>query len=81
MAVDAKYDRKTMQDSFRQLTEQAEKIREQSAPLREARDKFANEAREKELEMNAQIKEVEKELADIDNTRGMLSRALGGQTG
>jgi len=66
---------------FADLTEQREAILEKSAPLRAARDKFANEAREKELAMNAEIKAVEEGLGQIDRQRGRLVRLLAGKTG
>lgn len=50
-----------------------------SGPLREARDKHVNDARAIENEMNAKIKEVEKDLYYIDNDRATIARALGGR--
>lgn len=75
------YSREAMQQTFHELGKKIDAIRAQSAPLRAARDKHANEARDKELAMNSEIKEVEKELSDLENVRGNLARALGGQTG
>ena len=62
-----------------ELNHKRDSILAKSGPLREARDKFANEAREKEMAMNAQIKEAETGLADLDRDRAMLARALGGR--
>lgn len=68
-----------MQAQLQEMNAKRDAILAISGPLREARDKHANEAREIELRMNAEIKEVEKELFDLDNDRSALARALGGR--
>lgn len=50
-----------------------------SGPLREKRDAYVNETREKIKAMDAEIKAVEKELYDTDQELGMLARAFGGR--
>ena len=50
-----------------------------SAPLRAERDRIVNEARAKENELNARIKEIEADLFQIDTDRALLARALGGR--
>lgn len=68
-----------MRARYAELTAKGEEIRAKAAPMREARDAFANEARDKELAMNAEIAEVEAGLGQIDNERALISRALGGK--
>ena len=65
---------------FADLTSKRDAILKKSAPLRTKRDKFANEARAKELAMNAEIKKVEEGLVDIDRQRSRIVRLLGGKT-
>lgn len=55
-------------------------IHAKSGPLREARDRFANEARAKEMAMNAEIKVAEDGLYEICNELGMLAKATGGRS-
>jgi hypothetical protein len=66
---------------FADLTTQAETIRAKAAPLRAKRDKLLSDARDKELALNAEIKAIEKGLADIDVKRGRLVKLLNGKTG
>lgn len=66
---------------FRELTEKREKILAKSAPLREERDRIANEARAKETALNKRIKTVEADLYENEQERAMIARALGGKTG
>lgn len=65
---------------FADLTSKRDAILKKSAPLRAKRDKFANEAREKELAMNKEISKAEEGLGDIDRQRSRLVRMLGGKT-
>jgi uncharacterized coiled-coil DUF342 family protein len=74
----SKTTRELMQDRLKELTVQRDEILARSAPLRERRDKIVNDARAKELELNAQIKEVEKGLFELSNELGAVAMALGG---
>ena len=75
------FDPGTMRKRFHELGAQREEILARSAPLRAKREEAvaAYESVVKPLE--AQIKEAEKGLYELDNERGMISRALGGKTG
>ncbi len=55
-------------------------IRDKSGPLRAKRDKHVQAARAREDELNAEIAKAEKGLADLENERAFLSRALGAKT-
>jgi hypothetical protein len=63
-----------------ELDDKIAKIRAKSGPLREKRDRHVQAARAKEDEMNAEIAKAEKGLAELENERGFLSRALGART-
>lgn len=66
---------------FHELREQEKAIRDVSMPLREARDTYASEARDEELRLNAEIKEIEKPLNAITAELSFIARGLNGQTG
>lgn len=66
---------------FEELTEQRDVILAVSAPLRAKRDAAVQAAREAEDALNAQIKEAETGLFEIDDERAMVVRALNGKTG
>jgi uncharacterized coiled-coil DUF342 family protein len=70
-----------MRARFAELGQQRDDILARSTPLREARDAFANEAREKEQAMNDKIRKAETKLLEIDQERALIARALGGKTG
>jgi hypothetical protein len=72
---------KALRAQFNDMTSQAAAIRAITDPLRVERDAHVNAARDIELAMNAKIKELEAPLFDLDNSRAMLVRALGGKTG
>jgi predicted nucleic acid-binding Zn-ribbon protein len=55
-------------------------IRSKSGPLREKRDAHVQKARAREDEMNAEIAKAEKGLADLEQERAFLNRALGART-
>lgn len=75
------FDPATLRARFHQLGAERAARLAASAPLREARDAFVNEARAKEAAMNAAIAEAEAGLFQSDQERGMIARALGGRTG
>lgn len=64
---------------FDELNKQRDAILAASGPLREERDRLVNDARARENEINARIKEAERGLYEIDCDRAMLARALGGR--
>ena len=64
---------------FEELNKLRDDILAKSTPLRQERDRIANEVRGKELDLIAKIKVIEKDLYQIDMDRGMLARALGGR--
>lgn len=68
-----------LQRQFNLLNKKRDEILAKSGPLREARDKHVNEARAIENKMNLEIKEIEKELYELDTDRAALARALGGR--
>jgi SMC interacting uncharacterized protein involved in chromosome segregation len=74
-----------LQMQFHELSIQREEILAKSSPLREQRDKFVRETREREESLNNAIREAEKDLFDIESSRARISRALrelyGGEVG
>ena len=70
---------KQLQVQLRELNKRREEILAISGPMREKRDAHVNAAREIENKMNAEIKEVEKDLYEIDCDRAALASALGGR--
>lgn len=73
-------DTKTLlQQQFTLLNKRRDEILAVSVPLREKRDLIKNTALEKARELDGQITQVEKDLFDIDKSRAMLARALGGK--
>lgn len=68
-----------LQKQFRELQARRDAILAASGPLRAQRDQVANEARARELTLNAQIREIEKDLPKIDEDLAMLARATGGR--
>jgi hypothetical protein len=75
-----KLDENNLREEFKKLSSIRESIVSKSAPLRATRDKFVNDARDKEQKMNDEIKSVEKDLYEIDQQIGMIVRALKGKT-
>lgn len=72
---------KQMRARFAELTGQAEKIRANADPLREARDKLAADHAKAIESHNAKIAKAEDGLFDIEQERAQLVRALGGKMG
>lgn len=70
-----------MRTRFRELGEQRAAILAKSEPKREKRDGIVSKARDQEAALNAEIREIEEGLFEIDNERAMISRALAGRTG
>jgi len=70
-----------MKAQFHELTQQINAIEAESAPLRKARDDYANNAMKEEKKMNARIKEIEKDLYDMKVKKAILARALGNFVG
>lgn len=68
-----------MSRQLKDLNAKREAILAKSGPLRQVRDDHVNAAREIENRMNAEIKEIEKDMFEIDNDRSALARALGGR--
>lgn len=66
---------------FHELSAKREQILAASAPLRAKRDDIVNKARADEEILNVQIREAEAGLYELDVERGLLARAVGGQTG
>jgi len=69
----------SLRSMFNELTARRDAIMAQSAPLREERDRIINEARERARPLEAQYKEIEKDLFEINSDLGTLARALGGR--
>lgn len=61
---------------FDELTVKKAAIHAVSDPLRAARDKFVNEAKEFEEKANAEIRDAEAGLFELDQERAMLARQL-----
>ena len=70
-----------MRARFHELGRQRAVILTKSEPLRQQRDRFVADMEGKLAELNAQVKEAEAGLFEIDVERGALARALGGKTG
>lgn len=70
-----------MRRRFHQNRAERAAILARSAPLREERDRIQAEADARIRALNAQIREAETGLFDLDNEAGRLARALGGKTG
>jgi uncharacterized coiled-coil DUF342 family protein len=69
-----------LKSKFDELSSKRARIIEQTTPLREQRDKIVNESREASGKLAAQIRELEKDMPQIDTDLGRLSRALGGRS-
>lgn len=70
-----------MRVRFADLQARRASILAASMPLRQSRDDLVNAAREQEALLNAEIREAEEGLFDIDQESAMIARALGGKTG
>lgn len=70
-----------MQKRFHELTEKVNKIREETAPLREERDRLVNANVERIQELERMYKALEAPLFDMEQERAALARALKGKTG
>ena len=66
---------------FWALKDEIEAVEAKSGPLREARDAFVQEAREREKAMNAEIAEIETGLFEKKQDLAFLARGLGGKVG
>jgi predicted nucleic acid-binding Zn-ribbon protein len=74
------FSKEAQQKRFEELEKKVAAIRAKSDPLRAKRDKHVQAARAKEDEMNAEIKQAEKNLFDYEQERAFLARALGART-
>ena len=70
-----------MRAEFADLCERRAAILAESGPKREARDKILSEANAKAQVLEAEVREIETELAEIAQQQAMIARALGGRTG
>ena len=70
-----------LRSRFAELTQQREDIIAASGPLREQRDALVQQASQQIQALDADIKTAEAGLAEIDQERAMIARALGGKTG
>lgn len=66
---------------FHENRDERDAILAKSTPLREERDRLIHQNNDRIAELNAQIKEAEAGLFDLDMEAGTLVRALGGKTG
>ena len=71
---------KNLRARFHSATAEREKIAAAAAPLRAERDRISAELDTKVRALNAQLKEIEAPLFDLDNERAAISRALNGKT-
>jgi len=71
----------TMRRRFHEARDERAAILEKSGPLREQRDQIKREYDAKMADLNAQIKQAEAGLYDLDMEIGALSKALRGRTG
>ncbi len=74
-------DPQAARERFHALGYQREAIKKVADPIRAKRDKHVQDARAKEADLNAKIKEAERGLFEIDQERAVLCRFLNGQTG
>jgi len=83
--TDAVFTDEALRARFHALTARRDEILGASMPLREARDAEINplleEVRVRREHYDAQIRELEAGLFDLDQERANLVRALKGQTG
>ena len=70
-----------MRKRFHMVTDRVKEIRAQSGPLRAQRDALIAEYKPKVAALEAEIRGIEAPLADLENERGTIARALGGKTG
>lgn len=76
------YSQEAMQARFHELGKAKAEIDARLNPLREQRDKLAQEYEPKMRKLNAEIKKImTEELFDLDMERGALAKALKRQTG
>lgn len=75
------FNKEAMQARFHEVFNLVDAIEAQSRPMREARDLEVNTARERERELDAAIREVEKDLPALKDELAFLARGLGGKTG
>jgi len=70
-----------MRKRFHEARDERAAILAKSGPLREQRDQIKREYETKMADLNAQIKQAESGLYDLDMEIGALSKALRGKTG
>ena len=75
------FDPGTMRKRFKELEAEREAILAKSAPLRAKRDQAVALYESVVKPIEAQIREADAGLFEIDNERGMIARALTGKTG
>jgi hypothetical protein len=75
------YDPETMRARFWALFREGEMIRASAAPKRADRDQKIAEHERTIAALNAEIKQIEAPLYDIEQERAVIARALGGKTG
>ena len=75
------FDPDTMRKRFHELNTKREAILAVSAPLRAKRDEAVAAYESVARPLEAQIKQAEAGLFEIDQERAMISRALRGKTG
>lgn len=75
------FDPQAARERFHALGYKREEIKKVSDPIRAKRDKFVQDARAKEMKLNAELREAEQGLYELDQERAILARALLGQTG
>jgi uncharacterized coiled-coil DUF342 family protein len=77
-------DERSVQDQFHLLGRQRDEILKRSTPIREKRDEELAKISQMEADVrkaDAQIKEIESPLYELDRHRARLVRALNGRVG
>ncbi len=75
------FDETALRARFWDLTATANAVRDRAAPLRAAYDAASAKADAELKAMRAAVREAEAGLADVENERAALARALKGKTG
>jgi SMC interacting uncharacterized protein involved in chromosome segregation len=78
---DFKFDREEARKRFHELGRERERVHALLAPIQAERSALQASIRDRELELNAQVKALKAPLFELDQERAAIARALGGQTG
>lgn len=74
-----KFEVGAMRERFAELQTLMTEVDAEIAPLQEEQAEIANYKRDREIELNEIIKEVNVRRGEISNEMGLLARALGGR--